>query len=204
MAKPSADKLIDAMMAVIAQAGWSSATLAAIAAEANCSVADAASHGSRFDLLTAFGTRADLAALKEADADGGSQAPRDRLFDLLMARFDALTPHKPAIHQLATASRRDPGLAAFFVCRLPRSMELMLSAAGVGTSGLLGAARVKALAGLYLAVVRTWLGDDSDDMAKTMAALDKALARAHRWEGQVGRWCRPLQSNSAAGTARAA
>jgi hypothetical protein len=37
---------------------------------------------------------------------------------------------------------------------------------------------VQALTALYLFVLRTWLGDDGDDHAKTMAALDKGLKRA--------------------------
>jgi hypothetical protein len=34
------------------------------------------------------------------------------------------------------------------------------------------------LTALYLYTVRTWIEDDSEDMAKTMAALDKNLERA--------------------------
>jgi ubiquinone biosynthesis protein COQ9 len=203
MAKPTQDKLIDALLAVITREGWPAATLAAIAREASCSVADVASFGNRFDLLAAFGKRTDVAALKGAEEDGGSQAPRDRLFDILMARFDALAAYKPAVRVLAKASRRDPGLAAFFACRLLRSMAVLASAAGVKTSGLMGAARVKALAGLYLSVVREWFGDDSQDMAKTMAALDKALARAHRWETQMCKVCRPSPPKSSEATAPA-
>ncbi len=30
---------------------------------------------------------------------------------------------------------------------------------------------------MYLTVLRVWLDDDGDDLAKTMAALDKALGR---------------------------
>jgi AcrR family transcriptional regulator len=196
MSELTKDKIVSAMLAVIARDGWPATTLEAIAREAACSVADVAVHGNRFNLLAAFGKATDIAALKAADADGGSQAPRDRLFDIFMARFDALDDHKSAIKMLGSASRRDPGLAAFFVCRLPRSMEQLASAAGVTTSGLLGTARVKALAALYLGVVRVWLTDDSEDMAKTMAALDKALARAHSWEARVQKYTRTKPDKS--------
>jgi hypothetical protein len=33
---------------------------------------------------------------------------------------------------------------------------------------------------LWLNALRTWMRDDSDDMAKTMATLDRGLGRAER------------------------
>jgi ubiquinone biosynthesis protein COQ9 len=185
------DVVIDAMMDVVARDGWLAATLAAVAAEAGQPIADvAALFGNRFNILAAFGRRADLAALKEAEDEGGSQAVRDRLFAILMARFDALAPFKSAVQRLAKASRTDPGLAAFFLRQLPCSLALVAEAAGVSSTGWLGLARVKALTVLYIGVTRTWLADDSPDLSKTMAALDQALARADRWESQVARLCR--------------
>jgi ubiquinone biosynthesis protein COQ9 len=185
------DVVIDAMMDVVARDGWLAATLAAVAAEAGQPIADVATlFGNRFNILAAFGRRADLAALKEAEDEGGSQAVRDRLFAILMARFDALTPFKSAVQRLAKASRTDPGLAAFFLRQLPCSLALVAEAAGVSSTGWLGLARIKALTVLYIGVTRTWLADDSPDLSKTMAALDQALARADRWESQVARLCR--------------
>ena len=43
---------------------------------------------------------------------------------------------------------------------------------------LFGIIRVKGLAAIYLSVLRVWLNDDSEDMAQTMSALDRALRRA--------------------------
>jgi ubiquinone biosynthesis protein COQ9 len=185
------DEIIDAFMRVIGRDGWHGATLDVVAREANVGVADIAAHfDNRFDILATYGKHIDIAALKSAEADGGSQAPRDRLFDILMARFDAVLPHKKAVQAIAASSRRDPGLAAFFAMNVSKSMGLIASCAGVDTSGLLGRARVHALSGLYLGVTREWLRDDSEDLSKTMAALDKALARADRWESQVSRMCK--------------
>jgi ubiquinone biosynthesis protein COQ9 len=192
------DKIINAQMTLIGRDGWPAATLDAVARESGVSHSDIASHfANRFDILAAFGKRADIAALKEADEEGGSQAARDRLFDIIMARFDAMTAQKAAIDALMRAARRDPGLAAFFLMNVTKSMGLLASCAGVDTAGMLGSARVKALSGLYMSVVPTWLRDDSEDLSKTMAALDKALARADRWEQQVGRFCKPREKPTA-------
>ena len=60
------------------------------------------------------------------------------------------------------------------------SMSRMLDAAGINTRSLLGPARIKGLGLIYANAFRVWLGDDSEDMAKTMAALDKGLRCAER------------------------
>jgi ubiquinone biosynthesis protein COQ9 len=182
MRKAEQDKVLDGFLETIATHGWSAASLAATAEASGVEVsAIAEEFGGRFDLLQAVGARADHLALKNAELAGGSQAIRDRLFDLFMARFDALMPHRAAIRTVSRAVRSDPGLAAFFAVRLPKSIGLLADAAGVDTSGPMGSVRVKALTAQYLRVVRTWLADDSEDMAKTMAALDAALAQAERW-----------------------
>jgi hypothetical protein len=62
-----------------------------------------------------------------------------------------------------------------------RSLAWMLEAAGIGTGGWAGACRVKGLAVLYAATFGAWLRDETEDMGKTMAALDKNLGRAERF-----------------------
>ena len=72
----------------------------------------------------------------------------------------------------------DPAAALCGAFTLRRSMTAMLEAARIGASGLPGVLRVKGLAAVHMSVLRVWLDDDSEDMAKTMAALDKRLRRA--------------------------
>ena len=61
-----------------------------------------------------------------------------------------------------------------------RSMRWMLEAADLSSGGLRGELRVNALYALYLTMLRVWLHDDSDDMARTMAVLDRRLKRLDR------------------------
>lgn len=182
------DKAINAFMAVIAERGWPQATLDAVASHAGMALSDMLETvGGRFDLLEAFGKRADLAAMKSAEAEGGSQAVRDRLFALIMGRIDALEDHKAAVKTLMKAAQSDPGLALFFAREVPRSMALLAEAAGVSAAGPLGAIRAHGLAVLYLRVVRVWLKDDSEDQGPTLKALDMALATAETWGSRLTR-----------------
>ena len=102
---------------------------------------------------------------------------RDRLFDLLMRRFDALKPHRGAIAALWRELPRDPLAGAPLAPALARSMAWMLEAAGAPPRRPFGPVRVKLLAGIHLSVMRVWLQDDSEDLGRTMASLDRALKR---------------------------
>ena len=52
-----------------------------------------------------------------------------------------------------------------------------LEAAGAPAQRPIDLLRVKLLAGIHLSVMRVWLRDDSEDLGRTMASLDKALKR---------------------------
>jgi hypothetical protein len=59
----------------------------------------------------------------------------------------------------------------------------MLTAAGITVTGPFGLLRAQGLAALFGTVLRTWVRDDDSGLARTMAALDRALGRGQRWSG---------------------
>lgn len=175
------DPVLAAWLTVIGRDGWAAARLDAVAAAAGTStgvVAEALPD--RWAALAAFGRHLDAAALAEAGVDRDASV-RDRLFGLVMARFDATQDFRAAVAAVAAAARRDPGLAAFMAASVPRSVARLAEAAGVATGGITGPLRVQALTLVYLAVARAWLADDSADLAATMKELDTRLAQAETW-----------------------
>jgi AcrR family transcriptional regulator len=174
-----AERVIDAALGLAESRGWRGVTLAEIAAEAKLSLSDLyALFPSKAAILAAFISRIDRATLADVEIGGKDGSVRDRLFDIFMRRLDALEPHKRAVAMIVADLPRHPLGLMCTGARLCRSIAWMGGAAGVNTTGPLGALRVQALTALYLFVLRTWLGDDGDDHAKTMAALDKGLKRA--------------------------
>ncbi len=101
-------------------------------------------------------------------------AARDRLFDVLMMRFDAMGEEKEALRRIAADLRRDPIASAPLARPLLQSMGWMLEAAGIDSSGIAGALRVRGLAFVWGAAFRVWL-EDGEDQSKTMAELDRRL-----------------------------
>jgi AcrR family transcriptional regulator len=179
------DRLVDAALRLAAGQGWRATSLAAIAAEAGLPLDQAyAACPSKHAILAAFLRRIDRAALA-GPAPESAAAGRDRLFDILMRRFDALQPHRAALRAILRDSIGDPS-ALLGAPALLRSMAWMLAAAGISTAGWSGVLRPQALAVLYLWVLRDFLSDESADLAKTMAALDRGLRRAQSFLGIAG------------------
>jgi AcrR family transcriptional regulator len=185
------DRIIDAALRLIAQHGWRRLTMAAIATEAGLPIlAVYRAFRSKPAILGGFFRRIDEAVLAtplEADTAAEDERPRDRVFDLLMRRFDALQPYRDSLAVLGRELPTDPFAALGAGARLLRSMGWMLEAAGVSVDGLRGVVAVKLTAGVYLATLRVWQRDDSPDLGATMAALDRRLRGIERWYGSARR-----------------
>lgn len=172
------DRMVDAALALAAERPWHEVSLREIAEASGLPLAEAYRCGaSKQALLEAFLRRTDAAVLAEGVVGSEEGSARDRIFDVLMRRFDALQPHRKALASILLAQTRDPATALINLAALQRSMAWMLEAAGLETGGLRGLVRTRGLTLLYLATLRTWLRDDSLDLAKTMAALDGYLRR---------------------------
>lgn len=176
-----ADRLVDAALRLAARQGWRRTGLAEIAAEADLPLDEAyAACPSKLGLLARFHRRIDRVAL--AGTSGADESPRDRLFDVLMRRFDALGPHRGALRAILRDSLGDPA-ALLGLPALLCSMGWMLERAGVSAAGWRGRARTHLLAGLYISVFRIFIDDDSPDLATTMGVLDRRLRAVESWLG---------------------
>ena len=134
--------------------------------------------------------RSTAPVLAGIDADMAEESPRERLFDVLMRRLEILEPHKEAVRSLMRSASCNPGLALALNGLAVRSQQWMLTAADIGASGPKGMLRAQGLALLFANVLRTWVNDDDDGHAKTLAALDRELARGQRFAGMLDELCK--------------
>lgn len=175
------NKIIDALMELAAERPWDEVTLEAIAERAGVSLSGLrAAYDGRVSILADFVRRIDERVLAATDPDMGGEAPRERLFDVLFSRFEALGPYKQAIRNLGHGVRRDPLLALELNAITTASMAWMLSAAGIPATGALGRVWAQGLAFVWARTMRVWLDDDDPGLARTMAELDKRLRQAER------------------------
>jgi AcrR family transcriptional regulator len=177
-----ADRIIDAALGLLATEGWRRLSLAAIAAAAELPILQVYRiFPSKQAVLCGLYRWVDEIVLAEPPAAEADERPRDRLFDLLMRRFDALQAYKPAFDVLRRELPGDPLSAVCAGAALLRSMRWMLEAAGISVVGWRGAIAVRLASAAYLSAMRVWQRDDSPDLARTMAALDARLRQIERW-----------------------
>lgn len=179
---------LDAALALAATRSWADIALAEIAEEAGLKLSEIyAVFPTKGAILAAFSRRIDGLVLAE-DLEGLEDSPaRDRLFDVMMRRFDELEPYREAVGNILADLWSDPVSALGGLPQLSRSMGWMLEAASVSTEGWRGLLRVQGLVGIYLATLRIWLRDDSADKSKTMAQLDAYLRRIETLSERFGR-----------------
>ena len=181
-AASEADRIIEAALARIAVEGWRSLSLASVAAAAGLPLLRVyRCYSSKQAILCGFLRRIDEAVLTDPPAAEEDERPRDRLFDLLMRRLDALRPYRPALEVLRRDLRTDPVSALVLSRALLRSMRWMLEAADIATDGLRGTIAVKLTCAAYMATLPVWHRDQSPDLGATMAALDARLRRIEGW-----------------------
>jgi AcrR family transcriptional regulator len=191
MSAPSPEEAaLDAFLGLVADKGYTSVSLRDVATAAGLGFAEL--YGlfpDKLALVKAFLRRIDREVLAgtmtELDPE---ETARDRLFDVMMRRYDALKPRRPVMASIRRAAARDPMLALALAPMVRRSMALMLEAAGLPTDGLPGAVRQNGLMAIHGAVSRVFDRDDSADLAKTMAALDGRLKTAERWAETLERF----------------
>jgi AcrR family transcriptional regulator len=184
------DKIVAALLALLAEKSIEKISFAEIAQGAGLSLAQLrGAFGSPLAIVAAYFKDIDRAVLREDLSEMEEEPARERLFDVLMRRLEAMAPHRQAVRSLARSARRNAPLALALNGLAVRSQKWMLAAAGINASGPRGALRAQGLALLFSSVLRTWVRDDDPGLARTMAALDRALGRGQRLSGLLDDLC---------------
>lgn len=173
-------RIVASALRLAAERPWRDVTLNDIAAGANVTLAELrAEAGTKSGILAAFTRQIDATVLAAKRSTAPGQSVRDQLFDVIMARFDALQPYRAGLRSIfAHMNPTEPRQVEAFLT----SQAWMLAAAGISPDGIKGRIKAAGLASLYASVFRTWLDDDDAGLARTMASLDRRLRRG---EGTV-------------------
>jgi len=169
------------------QQGWEQVTLADVAREAGLSLPELFDVvEDKTDILVLLGRIIDRRVLEVIGEPDAEISARDQLFDILMERYEILNDYRAGLIPILESFKFDPKQAVISCPHLCRSMTWMLEAAGIETHGLRGALKIIGLTGVYIKTLRIWKSDESADLAKVMAALDKDLGRAEQFANTLG------------------
>ena len=172
------DRAVDAALQLAAERPWGEVALRDVAAHAGVAFADLyALAPTRSALLDRLSRRLDRAALEAAAEDADAH---DRLFEVVMARLEAMEPHRAALIAMARAEA-----PARLAARFPKSARAFLEAAGIDSGGWRGALRVAAMTAVWTRVLQVWR-DDEGALNRTMAEIDRQLRRMRGALERVG------------------
>lgn len=182
--KPDIQTLYGALFTLIEREGWAGVTLPQVAKAAKMKRADVMTlYADKNALLKNFGAFLDqkmIATYQEQDV-----SLKEKLFDLLMQRFDMLNEWRNGLQRLMDDMTGQPITALCFGAEsgaaFCRSMQCMLMLAGVQAESPRGKMAAFFLKLVYFAMLRVWRSDESPDLSVTMAALDRALERFVRF-----------------------
>lgn len=180
------EKAFEACLHTIENEGWKAFSFAKASQASSIPLNVFYAHFvSPVDVMIYLFRKIDDEVLKNLSLSEEPLSPKDRLFDILMARLDAAQRYKPVLKIFYREWIFAPEETPSFLCQGFSSMAWMLEAAGLDSRGLKGFLRIQGLMTLYLLMLRTWLEDESPDMGKTMVFLDKGLTRLERFAGYL-------------------
>lgn len=186
--QPGAQRILDAAIDLWAARGWQDVKLEEIAEAAGASMARVHElYPSRISLISAMMSRIDKHVLSGHDSADSSEPYRERLLDVLMRRFEALSQYKAAVRSILGDMRSNPATAMCLMPAFFNSMAWSLELAGIQTAGPGGLLRIKGLGLIYLSGLRVWLDDESPDSSATLARLDRDLRRIEGMMALVSR-----------------
>lgn len=170
-------RALEAALDLAKTQSWSSLTLIEIAKHGDISMAELYNVADKDTLTDALEHWADGAMSAEAaDMD---DTPRERLFDVIMRRFEHMEPHRLAILTLMKARDRAPVRLANLLKARRGSARWALSCAGLDDgSQTVQTANILGTAWVIGKTETAWRKDDSGDFARTMATLDAELTSA--------------------------
>ena len=182
-------KIIDALMKLAGERSFEDITIRDICAEAGVPLADFRdSFASKGAVLAGLSRRLDRAVLAQDSAELSDESPRERLFDILMRRLEAMAPYREGLREVTSWLRREPSAALALNPIVRGSMRFMLEAAGIELEdGPAGVIKLQGLALAWARMVGVWLDDDDPGLSKTMAELDRELTRGERAVANVDR-----------------
>ena len=174
-------KIVDALMELASERRFEDISIRDISKAAGVSLADFRdAFPSKGAVLAGFSRRIDRAVLAQDNGELADENPRERLFDVLMRRLEAMAPYREGVREAIASLRREPVAALAMNQVAMNSMRFMLETAGIEAQGAAGAIKLQGLALAWGRVIQVWLDDDDPALSKTMAELDRVLTRGER------------------------
>ena len=172
-------RIINTSLEIAAERGWRNTQMIDVSEKAGVALIDLYRVAPlKIHIILAYMREIDSQMVSKLELGIAEEPAKDRLFDLVMRRFDLLNMQKTGVIAVIRDIQRNPITWLYTWPAFLRSSAWVLECAQANYSGVFNAIQVKGLAFIMIGATQVWIDDDSEDMAKTMAYLDKQLGRA--------------------------
>lgn len=169
-------RICEAALALFAQKPWADVTLDSIAQRAKTPLPTLSRRfASVTDLIPAIVRMIDTRLRESRPRFSKNESPNDRLFDVLMSRFEIMNNHRAGILALAEICRHEPVPAYAMYRAQIDSVNVMLDLAQLKAAAFGTTLTAHLLLGIYHLTFCRWAADETPDLAQTMAALNNTL-----------------------------
>ena len=190
MVENKKEKLIILGFKLIEKKGWKYFSLKSLAKENKSdleSIKIFFKNKSQF--LESFSEMIDNKVLANIDKEEfNKNSIKDNLFELIMLRFENLNHYKTGLKILLSDLKKSPVELKKIMKKVLDSMDLFLEIANVKNNYLMDFIKVNIIFIIYSYVFNVWLDDQSSEMSKTMAELDKWLSKAEFYGKKINEY----------------
>ena len=117
--------------------------------------------------------------------DFKDSSKKDILFELIMMRFDEMEEFKGSLAQILDASRNKPLLISIITKNVMNTMDFFLELSDSYNNYAFDFLKKNFLFLIYSITFKTWLSDNTEELSKTMAELDRLLSTAENFQQKV-------------------
>ena len=117
--------------------------------------------------------------------DFKDSSKKDILFELIMMRFDEMEGFKGSLVKILDVSKNKPLLISIITKNVMNTMDFFLELSDSYNNYAFDFLKKNFLFFIYSITFKTWLSDDTEDLSKTMAELDKLLSTAENFQQKV-------------------
>ena len=179
--------ILDKIFSNIARDGWTKFSLLQFSKTQKISIQDLKTFFRNKDhILERFSKMIDYKVESNIDVEEmKSTSNKDNLFELIMLRLEAMQTYKVALRNILSSAKEQPIILKKLSKNIINSLDFYLELSSYYDDTPVDFLKKNAIFFIYSLTFRVWLNDESDDLSKTMAELDKFLSMADKANDKI-------------------
>ena len=175
-------KIIEESFLFIEKIGWEEFSIEKFAEKYKYKISEVKNFiGNKNDLLIEFSKMIDEKVELNIDLEEFENSNvKDNIFELIMMRFDAMTPFKSGLKKIIKEIK-SPLILKEISQNILASMDFYLEFSNAYDDSIFDIIKKKSLFLIYSFCFKAWLNDDSKELSKTMSELDRLLNYAENF-----------------------